>query len=179
MSSCSNEWQIIFKTISANPVTFDFEHVDIFRQFFFHFTSVTTVCCFNAIPVKTYFRISACVCTAALVAFWPFQQNKYVSPRLNGGRQIYRLIPHQFWTDGKLLVEVQWGWEKVIVGQQGNCSTVPSHLQYSIFNSGGGMHIFPYSALCSPKNISLWLLTTSKTSPYMTRLHVQNNTDNL
>ena len=38
-------------------------------------------------------------------------------------------------------MEVEWGWKEVIVGQQGNCSTVPRHLQYIIVKGGGGMRV--------------------------------------
>lgn len=100
------------------------------------------------------------VCTAVLIAFWPFRQNKYVSQRLNGGTQIHRLIPHQFWTDGKLLVEVEWGWKEVIVGQQVHIFNSAFSPTINNFNRGWLHRNGSHDAciyLCISVTLILWL----------------------
>lgn len=84
--------------------------------------------------------------------FSPFWQNEDVSLGLNGGRQFYTVIPHQFWTDGKVISEGWMGMEAV------DCKTAGQLLGSAIspptnhYNHGESPHL--KACLCT-SNLNL------------------------
>lgn len=65
---------------------------------------------------------------------------------------------------GTLLVKVEWGWKRLIVRQQVNCSVVPSHLWEIIITKGGVawtpmlMHVCVKHKLTQLSPVWLWFM---------------------